>query len=125
MPKVSRPPISGYLSNTTGVTPLRARTSAQARPAGPAPMTATRLPVFTTLERSGRQPISNALSVMYFSMLPMVTAPNLSFRVQAPSQSLSCGQTRPHTSGRLLVWWESSTASRMRPSLASFSQLGM
>ena len=88
-------------------------------------MTATRLSVLTTLERSGRQPISNALSVMYFSMLPMVTAPNLSLRVQAPSHSLSCGQTRPHTSGRLLVWWESSTASRMRPSLASFSQLGM
>ena len=50
MPKVSRPPISGYLSNTTGVTPPRASTSAQARPAGPAPMTATRLPVLTTLE---------------------------------------------------------------------------
>ena len=36
---------------------------AQARPAGPAPMIATVLPVGFTSERSGRQPISNALSL--------------------------------------------------------------
>ena len=31
IPKVSRPPISGFLSNTTGVTPPRTNTSAQPR----------------------------------------------------------------------------------------------
>jgi hypothetical protein len=36
------------------LTPLRVRTSAQARPAGPAPMIATVLPVGFTPERSGQ-----------------------------------------------------------------------
>ncbi|CSI46386.1 Uncharacterised protein [Vibrio cholerae] len=99
--------------------------SAAARPAGPAPMIATFLSVQTTLDMSGFQPISKAVSVMYFSMLPMVTAPKSAFKVHEPSHSLSCGQTRPHTSGRLLVWCAKSAASRMRPSLASFNHCGM
>lgn len=125
IPKVSRPPISGFLSNTTGVTPLRTSTSAQPRPAGPAPITATRLPVGTTFDMSGRQPMAKAVSVMYFSTEPMVTAPKPSARVQAPSHRRSCGHTRPQTSGRVLVWWLSSAAARMLPSETSFSQLGM
>ncbi len=125
MPKVSRPPISGLRSNTTGVTPLRTSTSAQPRPAGPAPITATRLPVGLTLDMSGRQPMAKAVSVMYFSTEPMVTAPKPSLRVQAPSQRRSCGHTRPQTSGRVLVWCDSSAAARMLPSETSFSQLGM
>ena len=75
MPKVSRPPISGYRSNTTGFTPLRTRMSAQPRPAGPAPITATFLSVHFTLDISGFQPRAKAVSVMYFSTEPMVTAP--------------------------------------------------
>ena len=97
MPKVSRPPISGFLSNTTGVTPLRTRAT---EAPGPAPMMATFLPVGLTLDMSGRQPMAKAVSAMYFSTEPIVTAPKPSFRVQAPSQRRSCGQTRPHTSGR-------------------------
>src|SRR6266404_276493 len=111
MPKVRRPPIFEYRSNTTGVTPLRTRTSAHASPAGPAPTTATRFPVRTTLDMSGFQPCLNASSVMYFSMAPMLTAPMPSFSVHAPSHSLSCGQIRPHISGREFVWCESSAAS--------------
>ncbi len=103
IPNVNRPPISGYLSNTTGLTPLRIKISAAPKPAGPAPIIATRLPVSFTLDTSGRQPMANAVSVMYFSTLPMVTAPKPSLRVQAPSHKRSCGQTRPHTSGRVLV----------------------
>ena len=110
IPKVSKPPISGRLSNTTGFTPARTRTSAQPRPAGPAPIMATFLSVHCTSLMSGRQPKAKAVSLMYFSTLPMVTAPKPSFRVQAPSQSLSCGQTRPHTSGKVLVRWHSSAA---------------
>ena len=125
MPKVSRPPISVYLSNTMGVTPLRASTSAQPRPAGPAPTMATRLPVATTSDMSGRQPCLKASSLMYFSTLPMVTAPKPSFRVQAPSHRRSWGHTRPQTSGRELVLCDNSAASNRLPSAMSLSQFGM
>src|SRR5690606_34105306 len=94
-------------------------------PAGPAPIMATFLSVHTTLDMSGFQPMANAVSVMYFSALPIVTAPKPSLSVQAPSHRRSCGHTRPHTSGSELVWWLSSTASKILPSEISFSQLGM
>ena len=125
IPKVSRPPISSYLSNTTGLTPLRTRISAHARPAGPAPTIATFLSVQVTPDISGRQPILKAVSVMYFSIDPMVTAPNSSFRVHDPSHRRSCGQTRPQTSGKLLVLCDNSAASMILPSLASASHCGM
>ena len=88
-------------------------------------MMATFLPVLGTSRTCGCQPISKAFSVMYFSTLPMVTAPNSALSVQSPSHRRSCGQTRPHTSGRLLVVCANSAASMMRPSLAKRSQLGM
>ena len=89
IPNVSKPPISGWRSKTTGFTPPRTRISAQASPAGPAPITATRLSVQTTSDMSGRQPRAKAVSVIYFSTDPIVTAPNPSFRVQAPSHRRS------------------------------------
>jgi len=55
----------------------------------------------------------------------MVTAPKPSFNVQAPSHSLSWGQTLPHTSGRLFVEWHSSAASIIFPSFTSFNQSGI
>ena len=103
IPNVSNPPISGRLSNTTGFTPLRTKISAQPKPAGPAPIMATFLLVHFTDDISGRQPKAKAVSLIYFSALPMVTAPKPSFRVQAPSHKRSCGHTRPHTSGKVLV----------------------
>ena len=103
IPNVSKPPISGRLSNTTGFTPPRARISAQPKPAGPAPMMATFLLVHLTPDISGRQPKANAVSLIYFSALPIVTAPKPSFKVHAPSHKRSCGQTRPQTSGKVLV----------------------
>ena len=45
IPKVKRPPILEYLSKTVAFTPFLVRISAQARPAGPAPITATLLSV--------------------------------------------------------------------------------
>ena len=110
IPKVNKPPISGRLSNMTGLTPFLTKISAQPRPAGPAPMIATFLSVHTTSDISGRQPKAKAVSLIYFSTLPIVTAPKPSLRVQAPSQSRSCGQTRPQTSGKVLVRWHSSAA---------------
>ena len=74
---------------------------------------------------SGRQPCLTASSVMYFSMLPIVTAPIPSFNVQAPSQSRSCGQTRPQISGNEFVWCDSSAASNSLPSSISANQFGM
>lgn len=79
----------------------------------------------TTLDMSGRQPMAKAVSVMYFSTAPMVTAPKPSLSVQLPSHNRSCGHTRPHTSGNGLVEWHSSAASRMRSSCTSCSHCGM
>ena len=86
---------------------------------------ATRLSVTRTPDMSGRQPCRTASSVMYFSIEPIVTAPRPSLSVQTPSQSRSCGQMRPQTSGSELVRWESSAASNNLPSLMRLSQFGM
>ncbi len=96
-----------------------------ASPAGPAPTMATRLSVARTPDMSGFQPCASASSVMYFSIEPIVTAPSPSLSVQAPSQSRSCGQMRPQTSGSELVRWDSSAASNSLPSAMRLSQLGM
>ena len=75
---------------------------------------------------SGEFPAAKAASVMYFSTLPMVTAPKPPCsRVQAPSHNRSCGQTRPQISGSELVRCDSSAASNRRPRLTRSSQLGM
>ena len=77
--------------------------SAQASPAGPAPIMDTCfLPNFSTY-RFGFHPILIAVSVICFSICPIVTASKPVFRVHAPSHSLSCGQILPHISGNELV----------------------
>jgi hypothetical protein len=78
-----------------------------------------------TLDMSGRQPCATASSVMYFSMLPIVTASMPLLSVQSPSQSRSCGQMRPQISGSELVWCDSSAASNSLPCSTRSSQLGM
>ena len=63
---------------------------------------------------------------MYFSTAPIVTVPwPACSMTQLPSHSRSCGQIRPQISGKVLVAWLSSQASRSRPSAVSFSQSGM
>ena len=94
-------------------------------PAGPAPIIATFLSVHFLCDISGFHPISNAFSVIYFSVEPIVTAPKPSFNVHAPSHNLSCGHTLPQTSGKLLVEWHNSAASIILPSLTSFNQSGI
>ncbi len=44
---------------------------------------------------------------------------------QLPSHNRSCGQMRPHISGKLLVAEATPYASSSRPSAVSFSQSGM
>ena len=54
------------------------------------------------------QPSAHAVSVMYFSIEPMVTASNPFSITQLPSHRRSCGQMRPQISGKLLVAADSS-----------------
>ena len=89
MPNVRSPPILEYLSYILAFTPFLVNTSAHASPAGPAPIIATCLSVWVTLDMSGFQPKRKASSVIYFSIEPIVTAPKPSSSVHAPSHSLS------------------------------------
>ena len=66
------------------------------------------MPTLSGRSRTGltglTQPFSQAVSVMYFSIEPMVTVPwPACSMTQLPSQSRSCGQMRPQISGKLLV----------------------
>ena len=73
---------------------------------GPAPM----MPPLSARSTRGAagltQPISQAVSVMYFSIEPMVTVPWPDCSItQFPSHKRSCGQMRPQISGKVLVAW--------------------
>ena len=57
IPKVSSPPTSSYLSYTYDFIPFLAKTSAQANPAGPAPIIPTLKFVGVTLDKSGFHPL--------------------------------------------------------------------
>ena len=73
-------------------------------PAGPAPIIPTDcLSSFFTLN-GFTHPLSQAVSVIYFSIDPMVTVPCPDCSItQFPSHNLSCGHILPQTSGILLV----------------------
>ena len=87
------------------------RFSAHARPAGPAPIIETAWVEKFSTYFFGFHPSARALSVIYFSIWPIVTASYPVFKVQAPSQSFSCGQILPHISGKEFVSWHKSAAS--------------
>jgi hypothetical protein len=70
-------------------------------PAGPAPMIATFLPVLRAAGSGLIQPDSIALSAIAHSMLLIVTGLSSILSVQEASHG--AGQTRPVTSGKLLV----------------------
>src|SRR5215468_1995694 len=88
-------------SNTVTSWPARASCCAQARPAGPEPTTATRLPVLVADGSGLIQPFSYALSTIAHSIVLMVTG--LSSRLRVQDASHGAGQTRPVNSGKLLV----------------------
>ena len=97
-------------SNTTTSWPARVSCWAAARPAGPDPTTATRLPVRTD-GRSGRtQPSEKARSMISTSTCLMVTGSALMPSTQAASHG--AGHSRPVNSGKLLVACSRSAASR-------------
>ncbi len=74
-------------------------------------MIATRLPVFTDAG-SGLSPLAMARSAMAHSMVLMVTG--LSSRLSVHEASHGAGQTRPVTSGKLLVECRLRAASSQR-----------
>ncbi len=101
-------------SNTVTAWPARASCWAQARPAGPEPTTATRLPVLCDGGSGTIQPSSQPRSTIWHSMVLMVTGLSSMLSVQDASQG--AGQMRPVNSGKLLV--ECSVVERRAPLVA-------
>ena len=113
MPYIRRPPIRSARSMTVTVCPARFSWAAAARPAGPEPITATRLPVLTAGGSGEIHPSAKARSTIVHSIVLIVTGSPSRPRVHDPSQG--AGQTRPVNSGKLLVWWRRIEASLQSP----------
>ena len=82
-------------------------------PAGPEPTIATFFPVLTAGGSGFTQPCSKARSAIAHSMVLMVTG--LSSMLSVQEASHGAGQTRPVTSGKLLVEWRLRAASSQLP----------
>ena len=113
MPYMRSPPGRSARSKTVTVCPALLSCSAQERPAGPEPMTATFLPVRARGCSGSTQPSSQPRSVMAASMFLIVTGGLLMPSTQEPSHG--AGQTRPVNSGKLLVLCSRSSASFQSP----------
>ena len=100
---MSSPPGRSARSNTVTRWPARLSCCAAARPAGPLPTTATRLPVRTAGASGTTQPSSKARSAIVISICLIATGSSLMPSTQADSHG--AGQTRPVNSGKLLVAW--------------------
>mmetsp|Transcript_5348 Transcript_5348/g.17312 ORF Transcript_5348/g.17312 Transcript_5348/m.17312 type:complete len:337 (-) Transcript_5348:5050-6060(-) len=122
-PYMMRPPTRSARSNTVTRWPALLSWSAQARPAGPEPMTATFLPVRVAGGRGTIQPSSKALSMMEHSMFLIVTGCSMMPSTQAPSQG--AGHTRPVNSGKLLVASRRCSAAFHWPSYTSSFHSGI
>ncbi len=97
-------------SSTTTSWPARVSCWAVASPAGPEPITATRLPVRTDGTCGCTQPSSQARSMISTSTCLIVTGSALMPTTQALSHG--AGHNRPVNSGKLLVACRRSMASR-------------
>ena len=113
IPNRSRPPGSSYFSNTVTSYPRRFSWLAAVSPAGPLPITATRLPL--RMGRTGwMYPSRKAASTMEASFSRIVTGSSqLSFSTQLFSQR--AGQMRPVNSGKSQVCSNTWKASRHLP----------
>jgi hypothetical protein len=112
MPYIMRPPKRSSRSCTLTWWPRRLSRAAAARPAGPEPTTATRLPLRSRGGCGRTHPISKPLSAIAHSTLLIATGGSIRLSTQAPSQG--AGQTRPVISGNSLVRARRSSASRQR-----------
>ena len=100
--------------------------SATASPAGPLPTTAIRPPLSCRGLGTGKPPrCVRSQSVTNASSLPIATGLAFFPTTQWPSQRLSCGHSRPHSSGISLVERKIAAASPIRPSSRKASAPGM
>ena len=110
MPYFSTPPATCSASKMVTLTPLRARSPAQARPDGPEPMMAALFCAVESICGGSSQPRPMAASATKRSSRPMATGLNFAPTTQVASHCDSCGQTRPHTAGSALdvfrIWYE-------------------
>ena len=98
MPYTSTPPARCSASNTVTSYPMRARSPAQVRPAGPEPTTATLCPLDLGFSGSSLL-LLLCQSATKRSRRPMPTGSPFMPRTQYFSHWLSWGHTRPHTAG--------------------------
>ena len=101
MPNSLRPPPFGRASSSTTSCPSIARRWAQERPAGPAPTTATRLPVGSARAKGWPCRAISASVAKRWSRPISTGLPSAISRTQASSQSSSVGQTRAHMPPRM------------------------
>ena len=109
-PKRISPPGPSSRSYTVTLWPQRFSSAATAIPAGPAPTTATVLPVRRSGGDGVTQPSSNARSMIASSICSIATGSSLIASTHADSHG--AGQIRPVNSGKLFVACSWSIASR-------------
>ena len=123
MPYNSSPPGRSSRSKTVTRCPARFSCCAAARPAGPLPTTATRLPVRTSGGWGTTHPSSHARSAIACSIVLIVTG--RSFNDKTQDSSHGAGQIRPVNSGKLFVLIRDWYASNHRPRYTRSFQSGI
>ena len=103
MPYMSTPPALCSASKIVTSCPIWTRSPATVSPAGPAPTTATRLPVGAPIPGISTFPVTRSKSATNRSRRPMATGSPFFPRTHGISHCSSWGQTRPHTAGSALV----------------------
>ena len=110
-------------SRTKTSWPTRVNCCAAAKPAGPEPITTTRLPVFCDGTCGVTQPSRQARSMISTSTCLIVTASELMPSTHADSHG--AGHSRPVNSGKLFVACKRSMASRQFPRYTRSFQSGI
>ena len=111
-PKRNSPPGASSRSYTVTSWPRLFSSAATASPAGPEPTTAAVRPVRTSGGSGVIQPSSKPRVTIASSICSIVTGSSLMSSTQADSQG--AGQISPVNSGKLLVAWSFTSASRQR-----------
>ena len=101
IPYLNKPPILLFFSYKETLWPALTSCCAAAMPAGPEPIIAMLLPVFSWAGSGLIKPFSHALSTIAHSIDLIATGLSSRFKVQAASQG--AGQILPVNSGKLLV----------------------
>ncbi len=105
--------------------PLRMRSPARVKPAGPDPTTATFLPVEGAFSGMKTSPLSLSQSAANLSSLPTATGWSFFPTIHTCSHWSSWGQTRPHIAGRLFRSFSFRAEPIKSPSLISLIKAGI